>query len=147
MKTLFENPRLNYYKFSVFRGFLNMDSKYVTVSRQLINCVIDRLEKLKRWFERQRSYLFFSASLFLSYDAAVFERENQSANNELSSSSSLGDHEMWNSDSLVLKLIDFAHVFPADGKEDSNFLFGLSNLLIILRRVWDDEPQQRDKEQ
>jgi hypothetical protein len=30
-----------------------------------------------------------------------------------------------------VKLIDFAHVFPADGEKDENFIKGLENLLSL----------------
>ena len=35
------------------------------------------------------------------------------------------------SKSIRVRLIDFAHVFPANGERDDNFLFGLENILRL----------------
>ena len=33
-------------------------------------------------------------------------------------------------------MIDFAHVFPANGKLDENYLFGLNNLIAAFENLW-----------
>jgi len=33
---------------------------------------------------------------------------------------------------VVLKMIDFAHVFPANGEADANYLNGLSHLIELV---------------
>ena len=33
-------------------------------------------------------------------------------------------------------MIDFAHVYPADGSADSNYLHGLTNLIQILEDLY-----------
>ena len=35
-----------------------------------------------------------------------------------------------------VKLIDFAHVFPADGEKDENFIKGLENLLFLFENFY-----------
>jgi 1D-myo-inositol-tetrakisphosphate 5-kinase/inositol-polyphosphate multikinase len=101
---------------SVFEVFTNASS-----DKRVVSCFLSRLESLKDWFERQRLFLFIAASLFLSYDADLV-------------ASRPGPAE-WDPSKVVLKMIDFAHVFPADGVKDDNFIFGLSNLIAIFRRV------------
>ena len=35
-----------------------------------------------------------------------------------------------------VKMIDFAHVFPANDKLDDNYLFGLNNLIAAFENLW-----------
>jgi hypothetical protein len=37
------------------------------------------------------------------------------------------------SQSVVVKIIDFAHVFPSEGEKDENFLFGLENIYKMFK--------------
>jgi len=68
-------------------------------------------------FEHQTSYHFFSASVLLLYEGAA-----QSAADA----------------SVAVRLIDFAHAFPADvhgGGPDANCLAGLRGLIAAIEQV------------
>ena len=71
-------------------------------------------------FDSQRKYIIYGSSLLMSYDAdAVKQFED-------------GDIDEKELEQFVnVKLIDFAHVFPAEGARDDNFLKGLANLLAL----------------
>ncbi len=73
-------------------------------------------------FDDQRKYKFFASSLLLAYDAAAVKKfvEGVIDRNELGK---------W----IIVRVIDFAHVFPANGERDDNFLSGLENLLTLFK--------------
>ena len=81
--------------------------------------------------DRQRSYHFYASSLLFVYDYDVIGRiEEQQQPTVIGCE--LADH-------VRLKLIDFAHVFPAAaGSPDDNFLFGVENLLNIFQNFLDE---------
>jgi 1D-myo-inositol-tetrakisphosphate 5-kinase/inositol-polyphosphate multikinase len=75
---------------------------------------------------RQRRYTFFASSLLFLYDYDLIGRLSQEE--EAPIGGDLANH-------VRLKLIDFAHVFPAaEGREDENFLHGVENLRDIFRQ-------------
>ncbi len=86
---------------------------------ELIEVVVDKMSRILEDFESQRKYKIFASSLLLSYDAAAVRRFKKSG--------SIGDLQ----DGVSIRLIDFAHVFMANGERDDNFLFGLNNLLAL----------------
>lgn len=69
-----------------------------TVARKFVS----ELTHLKNWFLTQKSFQFYSSSLYLSYCS--------------------------HSEQISVKMIDFAHVFYEE-KIDLNYLFGLSRLI------------------
>ena len=85
-------------------------------SKLIASCFLNLLQEVVDFFERQDVYHVFASSLLFVYDLDVLETDT----NQL--------------DNLVrLKMIDFAHVFPANGIKDENFLFGAQNLHKMLR--------------
>jgi len=84
------------------------------------------LEDVADFFrERQRLYNFYASSLLFLYDYDLIGR--------LSEEEVLIGEEVANH--VRLKLIDFAHVFPAaEGREDENFLYGVENLRDIFHQ-------------
>ena len=71
-------------------------------------------------FDSQRKYIIYGSSLLMSYDADAVKQFKD------------GDIDEKELEQFVnVKLIDFAHVFPAEGARDDNFLKGLSNLLAL----------------
>lgn len=113
----------------MFEEFTN-----AATDKRVVTCFLSRLETLKDWFERQRSLSFIAASLFLCYDAEMVVRKHPSPSSSPADDVP-SDPRPWDPSKVVLKMIDFAHVFPADGQKDDNFLFGLSNLIAVFRRV------------
>lgn len=77
-------------------------------------------------------------SVYESYASLGSHNDSSSPNNNTNDSYPLND---FNSDALqvnddmdwaIVKMIDFAHVFPAEnGSVDSNYLFGIQNLVRL----------------
>jgi len=79
---------------------------------RVIPRILELLESILKWFEKQTSYRFYAASLLLIYD---------------------GDQKPDGDESVSLRLIDFAHVCPASPPSpDEGFLIGLRNLISTL---------------
>ena len=79
---------------------------------------INRLKKIQDWFSVQRSYHFYAASLLFVYEGDLKTVQIQN------------EHPGLSYESLVdVRMIDFTHVFPADGHKDENFLIGVTKLL------------------
>jgi len=78
--------------------------------------VINKLSEIKDWFTVQTTYHFFAASILTIYETNL-EEIAKNANDEQIK------------DLVRVKLVDLTHVFPANGKMDENFLFGLNNLM------------------
>ena len=77
------------------------------------------LQKVRSWFEEQRQYLFFATSLLFVYDADLLGEETSNFN-------------------VRVRMIDFAHVYPANGLPDSNYMEGLNNLIQIFESFYND---------
>lgn len=95
------------------RAFLNGT---LTLDRLLVADFLRQLHAIRLWFEEQRLYLFYATSLLLVYDAESLETGKPRQ--------------------VRVKMIDFAHVYPADGSADSNYLHGLTNLIQILEDLY-----------
>lgn len=70
------------------------------------------------WFEEQRHFLFYATSLLLAYDADKLR----------------GDKSFLD---VRVRMIDFAHVYPAQGTLDTNYLEGLSKLISIMESLYE----------
>lgn len=100
-----------------------------------------RLAAMTEFFRhRQRSYHFYASSLLFVYDYDVVGRLADHHQAVIGCSEEEEEGSGGNSsaelltDRARLKLIDFAHVFPAAaGSPDDNFLFGLENLRDIFQ--------------
>jgi len=69
------------------------------------------------FFREQTAYHLFASSLLFVYDFRCMQLPDADA-------ARIENH-------VRLKLIDLAHVFPANGCRDENFLFGLENLIKL----------------
>jgi len=83
------------------------------VNRLLLSDILRQLHTIRLWFEEQRHFSFYATSLLLVYDADSLEK----------SSSSPVD--------VRIRMIDFAHVYPAHGSHDANYMHGLCNLIQL----------------
>lgn len=98
----------------MFKTFLNFNSGYQG-SDKLVHSFTAKLDHIRRYFQTQKHYHFYSSSVLLAYDAETL------TNNE-------------DTYPLVrVSLIDFAHVTPADGQIDINYLQGITNLWTLFR--------------
>lgn len=69
--------------------------------------VLESLGELKRWFEEQTMWHFYSTSVLVMYEG----------------------------EEVRVKLVDFAHVVDGDGVIDHNFLGGLCSLIKFVKEV------------
>jgi len=99
------------------RMYLNASNR--KLERQLVSDFLRELHSIRLWFEEQRLFLFFATSLLLVYDADLLGEET-------------------NNFSVRVRMIDFAHVYPAHGMKDSNYLEGLNNLIQIFESFYSD---------
>uniref|UniRef100_A0A1I7VJ03 Kinase n=1 Tax=Loa loa TaxID=7209 RepID=A0A1I7VJ03_LOALO len=94
-----------------FREFLSgrfMEKSFV------VEQTLEQLYMLRKWFNSQRIYHFYASSILLGYEACVEQPPN-----------------------VLVKLIDFSHVFPANGAVDDNYLFGLNSVINIIEKYRD----------
>lgn len=85
---------------------------------------IRKFEEIKRWFEQQTTYHFYSSSLIVSYEANLAELLQTIQEDK----ASLEQFEI--SNLVRITMADFAHVFPAvENSLDENYLYGLNRLI------------------
>ena len=104
----------------VLTNFIRLDAEQ---SILVANIFLEKLEEFVEFFGSQRRYHLYASSLLFVYDFASLQA---------------GKIEEFKS-SVRLKLIDFAHVFPANGVGDDNFIFGLKNLSDLFRKFIVDQ--------
>lgn len=97
-----------------------MNSTKVT-EKQLLSEFLCQLNNIRIWFEEQRHFLFYATSLLLVYDAADLLRNKE--------------RSVLN---VRVRMIDFAHVCPAHGSQDSNYLEGLCKLIEIIENFYNN---------
>jgi len=93
----------------VLDSFIRLKSE---MSLLVAKTFLEKMEEFNLFFSKQTRYHIYASSLLFVYD---FE------------AAAKGDPENLVK-SVRLKLIDFAHVFHAEGSLDNNFIFGLKNL-------------------
>lgn len=98
----------------MFETFLNLNSGYLGVEK-LVQGFTAQLDHIRRYFQTQKHYHFYSSSVLLAYDAETLSNDKNTY------------------PLLRVSLIDFAHVTPADGKIDLNYLQGITNLWTLFR--------------
>lgn len=98
--------------------FLNGTNR---LNRRLLLNVLSELNAIRLWFEEQRHFLFYATSLLIVYDADYLLNEQNNTN-----------------PNVRIRMIDFAHVYPAHGSRDSNYLEGLGNLVKIFEDFSND---------
>jgi len=85
-------------------------------ARKLAKIFVEKLQKIEALFQVQTVFHLYGSSLLFVYDAAACLDEN------LESSASV-------------KMIDFAHVWPAEGKVDTNYLNGVNSLVSLFQKL------------
>ena len=93
------------------------------LAQKLAQLFIDKLRKVEELFQTQTTYNFYASSLLFVYDA-------EGAKN----SKDLGSEKL--QEFVNVKMIDFAHVWPAEeGKIDQNYLKGVQSLIKLFSNV------------
>jgi len=88
------------------------------VAKELAKIFVEKLKKILAVFQQQTTFHFFASSLLFVYDAET-AKCFKGANGETLR------------DSISLKMIDFAHVWGAEGKPDKNYMKGVESLIKL----------------
>ena len=97
--------------------FFDKENESIT-SETLKNVFLARLRGIQAMYSGQQIFHIFGSSILFVYDASIFQEQEPSIKAIEST--------------VVVKMIDFAHVHPAQGKIDHNYNFGLANLISVL---------------
>ncbi|XP_027338925.1 inositol polyphosphate multikinase beta-like [Abrus precatorius] len=87
-------------------------------ANEVYGVVLERLLELKKWFEVQTLYHFYSCSLLLIYEKGATKGKGFDP---------------------MVKLVDFAHVVDSNGAIDHNFLGGLCSFIKFVKDVLADQ--------
>ena len=87
---------------------------------ELIEIAVEKISAILKVFEDQRKYKFYASSLLMAYDAQAVKKFKAKL-------ISFEDLKM----AVNVRVIDFAHVFEANGERDENFITGLTNFLDL----------------
>lgn len=91
-------------------------------TKEIVKIIIKRLRGILQMYEAQTTFHIFGSSILFVYDAeALISKEE----------SKLGDAL---ENAVVIKMIDFAHVHPANSEVDQNYVSGLKSLVNLLER-------------
>ncbi|KAL5061977.1 hypothetical protein RYX36_023714 [Vicia faba] len=108
-----EDVRLMMRKFVSSDG--NADHPDCVFGSRVYLHVLEELLVLKKWFEVQTIFHFYSCSVLVVYEKDETDEKKRAK--------------------AVLKLVDFAHVVDAKGAIDHNFLGGLCSLIKFVKDV------------
>lgn len=91
-----------------------------------------QLHSISAWFEKQRQFHFYATSLLLVYEAESLVANGAPASPAPVASSGGGGGGA----NVRVRMIDFAHVFPAHDSRDANYLEGLCNLKDVFQNLY-----------
>merc|ERR1712032_1323310 len=89
--------------------------------KDFVNVFFDKANETamtQAMFSNQMVFHIFGSSILFVYDASIL-LESEASSEAIDSA-------------VVVKMIDFAHVHPANGQPDQNYNFGLANLIQVL---------------
>jgi len=89
-------------------------------TKLVIEIFTERLKTIEKMYSQQKVFHIFGSSILFVYDAAVL----------------LGDDKTKDElqEAVILKMIDFAHVHPANGEADTNYITGIRNLINLIEK-------------
>lgn len=137
--------------YEAFKIFLNADTR---LFRPLIAKILTKLYEVQSWAHEQRQFHIYSSSVLIVYDAkrlkdllglktipplnatGTLDPVDSVAIEEMISTEGNGDNlDDW----VQVKMIDFAHIFPAkDGEPDLNYIHGINHLVAIFETLLQD---------
>lgn len=132
--------------------YFSLDGKLCT---DVVNTTLEKLLLIQKWFEKQKQFAFFASSVLIVYEGLPDKQNTQngsksSGTNDTPSADkdakadddvtkgSNEDVEKANKPSVDVRMIDFAHVFPATAV-DENYSYGLESLINYLRKLVKEE--------
>ena len=92
------------------------------VAKELAQIFVEDLKKVLQLFQHQTTFHFFASSLLFVYDAEATRNFKETKKGNLRNSTSL-------------KMIDFAHVWKAEGRTDQNYVKGVQSLITLFKNV------------
>jgi len=98
--------------------FLAQDVRPST-AKSLAKIFVRKLQKIQALFQVQTTFHLYGSSLLFVYDAAACSSNDEAVLEK----------------SASVKMIDFAHVWPAEGKVDTNYLNGVDNLVSLFQKL------------
>ena len=120
-----------------------------------MNTTLEKLLLIQKWFEKQKQFAFFASSVLIVYEGLLDKQNTQNGSkssepNDTPSADkgakekddvtkgSNEDTEKSNKPLVDVRMIDFAHVFPATAV-DENYSYGLESLINYLRKLVKEE--------
>jgi 1D-myo-inositol-tetrakisphosphate 5-kinase/inositol-polyphosphate multikinase len=101
--------------------YLDMNNE-PEVAKELAQLFVEDLKKVLQLFQYQTTFHFFASSLLFVYDAEAAKNFKETKDASLRKFTSL-------------KMIDFAHVWKAEGKIDQNYMKGVQSLIDLFQNV------------
>ena len=105
----------------VFDLYLDINNE-PGLAKELAKLFVAKLMKVKELFQHQTEYHFFASSLLFVYDADVARTYKEEDGTSLKKS-------------VSVKMIDFAHVWPAENKTDKNYIQGVQSLIDFFQNI------------
>ena len=101
------------------------------VGQELAKVFVEELYKILTLFQHQTTFHFYGSSLLFVYDAETAKNFREQNCDSLR-------------DSVSLKMIDFAHVWRAEELPDTNYIWGVTNLIKLFEKFssWNMLPSQ-----
>lgn len=139
--------------YQALKIFLNAD---IRLFRPLITKILNKLYDIQNWAHEQRQFHIYSSSVLISYDAKRLKEllglktiPPLTAVTGCLSPNDVGVEleEMISTDGacdrlddwVQVKMIDFAHIFPAEnGEADLNYIYGIDHLVSIFETLLTD---------
>jgi 1D-myo-inositol-tetrakisphosphate 5-kinase/inositol-polyphosphate multikinase len=92
------------------------------VAKELAKIFVEDLKKVLQLFEYQTTFHFFASSLLFVYDSEAARNFKETKDGNLRKSCSL-------------KMIDFAHVWKAEGRTDQDYVRGVQSLIMLFQNI------------
>ena len=89
---------------------------------------IRQINDIKKFFEKQTLYHFYSSSVIVVYEGNLQNLLNNDKTNQVEVNKL-----------IRVKMVDFAHVIPGKNQVDENYLQGLESLISYLGLLLDPE--------
>lgn len=103
---------------------------------EVVEAFIRKLGQIRQLFEAQTNFHFYATSLLFVYDSVAMARQRPARSildNGVMENGCVPS--TFNEDLVDIRMIDFTHIRPGQGKRDENYLAGLQGLTDHLQAV------------
>ncbi|KAH8281993.1 hypothetical protein KR054_004793, partial [Drosophila jambulina] len=98
----------------------------------LLQEVLRQLQDILKWFHSQRLYHFYASSLLICYDYSRLTEQPLLNGHHHHKDDAPSSPSSW----VRVRMIDFAHVYPAEqALPDENYMFGLRSLIEVIQAL------------